>query len=242
MAFLETKNVRIAGFSAGVPKNIEQTRSRNPKYSDEEFIKAVGVKEKRIDDKFTTSDLCYYAAEQLIKDLGWNKEEIGAIIFVSQFRDYILPATAPILQDRLGLSKECYASDIALGCSGWVYGLSSLATLMVNGDIKKGLLLVGDARRVQDSSFNDPLFGYAGCVTALEFKEGDEGIKFHFGSDGSGYDAIIIPDGGARNQFTSSSLKIYEDEDGIKRNRFISVPLKSGQININQTIPAKGKN
>lgn len=223
MAFLETKNVRIAGFSAGVPKNIEQTRSRNPKYSDEEFIKAVGVKEKRIDDKFTTSDLCYYAAEQLIKDLGWNKEEIGAIIFVSQFRDYILPATAPILQDRLGLSKECYASDIALGCSGWVYGLSSLATLMVNGDIKKGLLLVGDARRVQDSSFNDPLFGYAGCVTALEFKEGDEGIKFHFGSDGSGYDAIIIPDGGARNQFTSSSLKIYEDEDGIKRNRLNSV-------------------
>jgi len=223
MAFLEAKNVRIAGFSAGVPKNIEQTRSRNPKYSDEEFIKAVGVKEKRIDDKFTTSDLCYYAAEQLIKDLGWNKEEIGAIIFVSQFRDYILPATAPILQDRLGLSKECYASDIALGCSGWVYGLSSLATLMVNGDIKKGLLLVGDARRVQDSSFNDPLFGYAGCVTALEFKEGDEGIKFHFGSDGSGYDAIIIPDGGARNQFTSSSLKIYEDEDGIKRNRLNSV-------------------
>ncbi len=222
MAFIELKNIRIAGFSAGVPKKVIKTKSRNPKYTDEEFVKSVGVEEKHIDDKFTTSDLCYFAAEQLITDLGWDKKEIEALIFVSQFRDYILPATAPILQDRLGLSKECYASDIALGCSGWVYGLSSLASLMTNGNIKKGLLLVGDARRLQDSSFNDPLFGYAGCVTAVEFKEGDEGIKFHFGSDGSGYDAIIIPDGGARNQFTLSTLDVHEDEDGIKRNRLNS--------------------
>lgn len=223
MAFLDLENVRIAGFSAGVPKKIVKTKSRNPKYSDEEYIKNVGVEEKHIDDKFTTSDLCYYAAEQLISDLKWDKAEIDAIIFVSQFRDYILPATAPILQDRLGLSKECYASDISLGCSGWVYGLSSLASLMTTGSIKKGLLLVGDAKRVQDSSSNDPLFGYAGCVTALEYDKGNDGLKFHFGSDGSGYDAIIIPDGGARNGFTADSLIVSEDEDGIKRSRLNSV-------------------
>lgn len=223
MAFLEFKNVRIAGFSAGVPKRIVSTHSRNSKYTDEEYVKSVGVVEKRIDDRFTTSDLCYYAAEKVISDLGWQKEEIEALIFVSQFRDYILPATAPILQDRLGLSKECYASDIALGCSGWVYGLSSVASLVTNGNIKKALLLVGDAKRLQNSSFNDPLFGYAGCVTALEFAEGSDGIKFHLGSDGSGYDAIIIPDGGARNQISSKTLTVYEDEEGIKRNRLNSI-------------------
>lgn len=222
MAFLELKNVRIAGFSAGIPKTIVKTKSRNPKYSDAEFIKSVGVEEKHIDDKFTTSDLCYYAAEQLISDLGWKKDEIDALIFVSQYRDYILPSTATILQERLGLLTECYAEDIAMGCSGWVYGLSSLASLISNGSIKKGLLLVGDARRLHDASLLDPLFGFAGCVTALEFDNENEGFKFHLGSDGSGFNSIIVPDGGARNQITHNSLNEYVDNEGIKRNRLVS--------------------
>lgn len=84
-----------------------------------------GVKERRVSKTLCTSDLCYGAAEQLIKDLGWEKSEIDGLLFVSQTPDYILPATACILQDRLGLSKECYATDMSIGCSGWLYGLSS---------------------------------------------------------------------------------------------------------------------
>ncbi|WP_010254867.1 ketoacyl-ACP synthase III [Treponema primitia] len=215
MAFLEFKNVRIVGISAAVPKKVVKLRSRNSGYSDEEYSNSVGVKETHVDDSFTTSDLCYYAAEKLITDLKWEKSEIDAIIFVSQFPDYILPATSPILQDRLGLSTECYAADVSLGCSGWVYGLSLISGLC-NGSIKKALLMAGDARRMQDQK--DPLFGYAGTVTAVEFSGGNNGFDFHFGSDGSGYDAIIIPDGGARNQFTAESLKVHADDDGISRN------------------------
>lgn len=222
MAFLDFKNVRITGFSAGVPKNVVKTKSRNPKYSDDEFIKNVGVVEKRIDDSFTTSDLCYHAAEQLIADLNWDKKEIDALIFVSQFPDYVLPATACILQDRLGLSRDCYAMDISSGCSGWVYGLSSVSSLISNGGVKKALLLVGDARRIYDVKLLDPLFGFAGCATAVEYQEGENGIKFQMGTDGSGFDAIITPEGGARNRFNEKTLDIDVDEDGVERNGLCS--------------------
>ena len=219
MAFLEFKNVRIAGLSAGVPKHVVnnlETQSISKDYDAAAFVETTGVKERRIDDRFTTSDLCYAAAEKLISDLHWQKEDIEGIVFVSQTTDYFLPATACIIQDRLGLPKECYAEDIVLGCSGWVYGLSSVVALMTNGGMKKMLLMAGDAKRHVET--NDPLFGHAGTVTALEYQEGSEGFKFHFGTDGSGFDAIIIPDGGCRNVVTVNSF-VKEEIDGKMYNR-----------------------
>lgn len=217
MAFLEFKNVRIAGISAGVPKkkvcNLDLQLSED--YDAKSFVETTGVLERRVDN-YTTSDLCIPAAEKLIGDLQWDKNEIGAIIFVSQTTDYYLPATACIIQDKLGLSKECYAEDVVLGCSGWVYGLSNCVSLISRGGVQKALLMAGDAKRHVDT--NDALFGFAGTVTALEYAEGEEGFKFHFGTDGSGFDAIIIPDGGARNQITIHSFD-EEEIDGKIYNR-----------------------
>lgn len=219
MAFLEFKNVRIAGVSAGVPKrkvcNLD-IKDISADYDSAAFVETTGVLERRIDEALTTSDLCVAAAEKLLADLGWDKSEVGGVIFVSQTTDYYLPATACIVQDRLGLSRECYAEDIVLGCSGWVYGLSSLVSLMANGGIKKALLMAGDAKRHVET--NDPLFGFAGTVTALEYEESAAGFRFHFGTDGSGFDAIIIPDGGSRNQVTENSFK-DEVIDGKHYNR-----------------------
>lgn len=220
MAFLEFKNVRIAGISAGVPNTIvsnERDAVQSKDYDASAFIETTGVKERRINKTSTTSDLCYAAAVQLLNDLQWDKSEIDGIIFVSQTQDYFLPATACILQDRLGLSKECYAEDISLGCSGWVYGLSNAVSLMANGGMQKVLLLAGDAKRHFES--NDPLFGFAGTATALEYKKGEKGFQFHFGTDGDGYDAIIIPDGGSRNQISMSSFE-KEEIDGKFYNRY----------------------
>ena len=211
MAFLELKNVRIAGIATGVPKTIEYTKD-NPgissEYNYEDFIKSTGVEQRRYDEEHTTSDLCCAAAERLIADLGWDKKDIEALIFVTQGPDYIAPATACIVQDRLGLSKECYASEVSLGCSGWVYGLSHVASLMTTGCIKKALLMAGDSKFIMP--IPDPLSSNAGTVTALEYEEGNEGFKFHFGTDGSGWDAIYIPDGGARNGVSAKSLELEE--------------------------------
>lgn len=218
MAFIEYKNVRIAGIAAGVPKNVSsnlfptEDDQISSDYTPEEYVKTTGVRERRTSRKLTTADLGYAAAEQLIADLGWEKTEIEALIFVSQTHDYILPATACILQDRLGLSKECYAFDGSIGCSGWVYGISTAASLLGEGKMKKVLMICGDTK-IGRSQLRDPLFGMAGTVTALEFKEGAEGLQCHFGTDGSGFDAIIIPDGGARSPFTTHSFD-SEDVDG----------------------------
>lgn len=222
MAFLEFKNVRIAGIAAGVPKNVGDNLhptsddKMSSEYTPEEYVKTTGVKERRVSQFLTTSDLGYYAAEQLIADLGWDKQEIEALIFVSQSHDYILPATACILQDRLGLSKECYAFDGSIGCSGWVYGVSTAASLLGEGKMKKVLMICGDAKgrfRIPENLLRDPLFGLAGTATALEYTEGNQGLQCHFGTDGSGFDAIITPDGGARSPFTKHSLE-FEDVDG----------------------------
>ncbi len=217
MAFIELKNVRIAGISAGVPKFVVSNLHPladdgiSSEYTPEEFVETTGVLERHVSNTLTTSDLCFEAAEKLIADLGWEKKEIEALIFVSQTADYILPATACILQDRLSLSKECYAEDIALGCSGWVYGLSNIAALLTSGSIKKALLLCGDAKKRAKGPL-DPLFGHAGTATAVEFVEGADGFQFHFGTDGSGYDAIITPDGGSRNQVSIKSFELQEVE------------------------------
>ena len=220
MAFVSFKNVRIAGISAGVPSHIEDNMKGGDRfstdYSPAEFIETTGVRERRYSNTLTTSDLCVPAAERLIADLGWDKNEIDALVFVSQTPDYILPATACIVQDRLGLNKECFAEDIVLGCSGWVYGLGTIVPMMASGSIKKALLMAGDAKRHVET--NDPLFGHAGTVTALEYKKGVDGFKFHFGTDGSGYDAIIIPDGGCRNVVTHNSF-VEEEVDGKLLNR-----------------------
>ena len=128
MAFLEFNDVRIAGVSAGVPQTVISNYTLksgidiSSDYTPEAFVSTTGVEERRCSETLCTSDLCFAAAEKLIAELGWDKSEIEALVFVSQTADYILPATACVLQDRLRLSKECYAEDIALGCSGWVDG------------------------------------------------------------------------------------------------------------------------
>lgn len=227
MAFLEFKNVRIAGIAAGVPKTISsnlhpsEDDQVSSDYSPEDYVKTTGVRERRTSRELTTSDLGYYAAEQLISDLGWEKSEIDALIFVSQTHDYILPATACILQDRLGLSKECYAFDGSIGCSGWVYGISTAASLLGEGKLKKVLMICGDAKkrfRIPGKQLRDPLFGSAGTATALEYKEGEQGLQCHYGTDGSGFDAIIIPDGGARSPFNEHTFE-FEDIEGKQLSR-----------------------
>lgn len=229
MAFLEIRDVRIAGISAGVPEkivsNLHPTEDDNTskEYSPEEYVKTTGVIERRVSQFLTTSDLCYAAAEQLILDLGWNKEEIDGIIFVSQTPDYVFPATACILQDRLGLSKNCYAMDVSLGCSGWVYGLSTAASLLGESGMQRILMLCGDAKKRSSVSnqLRDPLFGSAGSATALEYKRGCDGLKFHFGTDGSGFDAIITPDMGSRSPVTLDSFA-FEDVDGKPSSRLMT--------------------
>lgn len=231
MAILHTKDVTIKGVTACVPKYREDNKQIPIFNSPEDslrFIETTGIEYRHMvkDTGVTSSDLCYKAAEDLISGLEWSKDEIDCLIFVSQTPDYILPATACVLQHRLGLSQDTYAMDVSLGCSGWVYGLSVISSLLSAGTMKKGLLLVGDTTTVTKSARDKstyPLFGDAGTATAVVFEEGSKGISFQMGTDGKGSDAIKIPHGGFRNFFTKESLDYEEVEPGIFRNKLQSI-------------------
>ena len=138
---------------------------------------------------------------------------------VTQTPDYLIPNTAIILQNRLGLSKNTACFDIPLGCSGFVYGASVLSSMLTAQGFKKGILLVGDSSSLlahKEDKTVSPLFGDAGCATAFEYQKGKD-INFKLWTDGSGFRSIIIPDGGFRNPFSKNSLEVIEDSDGSKR-------------------------
>jgi 3-oxoacyl-[acyl-carrier-protein] synthase-3 len=225
MAIFEIPDIRIAGLSACVPKKILSNHDYNwiTKKERDQLIQMIGVETRHIAEPGqTTSDLCFQAAEQLLDKLGWERVEVNLLVFVSQSRDYIIPSTSAILQDRLKLPKTCMAIDINLGCSGYVYGLSVIGSLMKTTGMNKGLLLVGDLSNVT-SCYRDkstyPLFGDAGTATALELKPGYAPMQFNLQTDGSGFEAIIIQDGGVRNIPDKSSFSQKKYGEGIYHSR-----------------------
>lgn len=224
MANFKIDNVRLSGIACIVPKTIEENL-KNSKFQLEEiekFIKTTGVSEFRKSNNYTTTaDLGYSAAEKLIEALQINKNEIDILIFVSQTPDYnCIPNTAPLLQNKLGLKDSCLSFDIPLGCSGYIYGLSTVASYLQNGAFKKALLICGDtpSKIVSENDKSSAmLFGDASSVSILEYFEGEE-MYFNLGSDGSGFEAIKINDGGFRNPFNADSLTELDFGNDIKRN------------------------
>ncbi len=223
MALFSLPGIKISGISAAVPENREHTADYKwiSVRERESLVKNIGVETRRVALKgTTTSDLCVVAAEKLLDELKWDRSEIELLIFVSQSRDYLVPTTACIIQDRLGLPHSCMAFDIGLGCSGYVYGLSVIGGMMQSGAIKKALLMVGDISTLT-TCYRDkstyPLFGDVGTVTALEYQVNAPMMHFNLQTDGSGYKALIIRDGGARNVMSRQSFEIKKIGKGIYR-------------------------
>jgi len=223
MAIQYIKNVRIAGLSAAVPKNIQETRGL-PCFENEEecerYIENVGVERvRRHDGSITCSDLCRSAADRLMSDLGWVAEDIDLLVFLSQSQDYVLPATACVLHGKMGLKQECACFDISLGCSGWTYGLSVVGAMMQSGGFKRALLLMGDAKptgtpaELMDVN-EKPLFGDSGTATALEYDENASEMLIDTRTDGTGFEAIIKRAGAKRHPFNAQALEYAPDQHG----------------------------
>lgn len=150
----------------------------------------------------TPLDMAQKAIEQLFSK-GIDRTHIEFLLFCTQTPDYILPTSACILQDRLGLSKSCGALDFNLGCSGYVYGLSLAKGLIESGQVRNVLLVTAEAYSkhitATDTS-NRSLFGDAATATFIEQDPDHSGIEqFVFGTDGSRYDKLIVKSGGARH-------------------------------------------
>ncbi len=224
MANAVINSINIAGISTCVPKNVDKIADYKliPENERDGFIKMVGVNQRRVADKgVVTSDLCYNAAINLMNKLGWDPLSVNALIFVTQSPDYLIPSTAIILQHRLGLSENCIAFDINLGCSGYVIGLQVASSLMNSSGISRAILLSGDVSTINLSYYDKstyPLFGDAGSATALEYDENAQNMFFCTGSDGKNFDALYIKTGGTRHLATAESFEYKEFPGGIRRN------------------------
>lgn len=194
-------NVRFAGMTSCVPKRVlSNLEDCPPKKRSERarLVRNIGIHHRRICPEWQCfSDLAFEATEKLLEELNWQREEVDALIVVTQSPDYPIPATAIILQDRLKFSHATIAFDVNLGCSGYPFGIHLLGSMIAAGTIKKGLLLVGD----KSASVKDPLFSDAATATALEFDAQATPMYFDLNSDGSGYKAIIKPVGGHREPY-----------------------------------------
>ena len=207
-------NVRFAGMATCVAKRVISNLEDCPpklRSERERLVRNIGIEYRRICPEWQCfSDLAFDAAERLLEELQWQRDEVDALIVVTQSPDYLTPATAIILQDRLGLSKTTIAFDVNLGCSAYPFGLHILGSMIAAGAIKKALLLVGD----KCATLNEPLFSDAGTATALEFDPQAAPMYFDLNSDGSGHKAIILPVGGHRQPFALQHLIPHrENED-----------------------------
>ncbi|MGI9456397.1 MAG: 3-oxoacyl-ACP synthase III family protein [Aeoliella sp.] len=177
----------------------------------EKIEEKTGIAERRIaaDDE-CASDLAERAATVLFAEGACDRDDIEFLILCTQSPDYVLPTTACLLQDRLGLPTHCGALDFNLGCSGFVYGLGLAKGLIESGQARNVLLLTADTY----SKYIDPddrsvrtLFGdgaTATCVGTTDHTESAIG-PFVYGTDGRGGEHLIVPGGGARNTSCTTS-------------------------------------
>lgn len=213
MALLKFEKVGIKGVAACVPANRIVNRDYTQTFSKEDaetIVEKTGIEERRFALPGTTaSDLCFKAADRLLNELNVDRSDVDVILFVSQTADYRMPASAIILQDRLGLSKETLAFDINIGCSGYVYGLSVAFMYSQQTHIRKVLLLDGETRsRVYSPKDRKTafLFGDGGTATLIEKDAASGKSSFLMGSDGSRQDLIKMDAGGYRNPSSPETL------------------------------------
>lgn len=228
MPFFQFKNIKISGIACAVPTQVIKVEDFAEHFGSEtvrKFSETTGVKEFRKTKEYqTASDLCFAAAKHIINNKNINTDDIGALVFVAHSTDYRRPATACVLHKRLGLTKDCAAFDISLGCSAFVYGINAVCSLMNNSDINKALLLCGESltkmTNPEDKSVA-MLFGDGGSAILLEKTEEDSDIKGIIKTDGNGYRAIIAPAGGFRNM--NATTETFTWPDGNKRTLYNTI-------------------
>jgi 3-oxoacyl-[acyl-carrier-protein] synthase-3 len=209
----------IKAISYYLPERVvtnEQLVEEFPEWSVDKIAKKVGINERHIaaDDE-TAGDMAYKAAEKLIQENAIKRDSIDFVLLCTQSPDYFLPSTSCIIQSRLGLPTKCGAFDFNLGCSGYEYGLAVAKGLIVSGVAKNVLLLTAETYNKHihpKDKGNRTIFG-DGASASLISTDGFAKIgEFVLGSDGSGYDRLILKTGAMRHYQPLNDF--HEDENG----------------------------
>ncbi|MCK9408569.1 MAG: beta-ketoacyl-ACP synthase III [Bacteriovoracaceae bacterium] len=193
--------------------------------TNDEWIRTrTGISERRIMENGATSDMAVPAVQMVLKNRGITADEIDVIIFATVTPDMFFPATACVLQEKIGANKA-WGFDISAACSGFVYALSVGSQLVETGAYKK-VIVVGADKMSAILDYTDRntciLFGDgAGAVLLEPSSDESLGVIDHkLYSDGTGGDFLYMKGGGSLNPPSHQTVEdklhyIYQDGKSV---------------------------
>lgn len=220
---LKFQNKKIAGILTVLPvKEIAfEDEMENYNFSAAKSMKlkmAMGYNKRRIVEEYTcVSDLCVWGLNYLCDNRLLDKNEIDALILVTQSPDYFMPATSNVIQGRLGLKSDMICMDINQGCCGYILGLIQSFMLLDQDNINKVVLLNADvlSRKVSKRDRNsNPLIGDGAAITIVEKDNSSSVIYSGLKMDGTHSDVLMIPAGGFRMPSCGRTSELQEDSVG----------------------------
>jgi 3-oxoacyl-[acyl-carrier-protein] synthase III len=208
---------RIAAKITGVagyvpPKVLTNADLEKMVNTNDEWIRTrTGIRERHIvEDGAASSDLATAAAKQLLAQTNTDPVDIDLIVVASVTPDMFFPATACLVQDRLG-AKKAWGFDLSAACSGFAYALTVGAQFVGSGAHKKVLVIGSDAMsKILDYKDRATcvLFGDGAGAVLLEPASDGQGIlDFAHDVDGSGGNYLYMPGGGSLNPSTRETVE-----------------------------------
>ncbi|WP_299534761.1 3-oxoacyl-ACP synthase III family protein [Ulvibacterium sp.] len=180
----------------------------------------MGYDKRRIVKEETVSDLCICGFNYLFQKGVLKKDDLDALILVTQSPDYFMPPTSHVIHGALGLKQDMVCMDINQGCSGYVIGLNQAFQLLNQEEINKVALLNADtlSKKVSPKDRNNnPQIGDGASITIIEKDQKESTIYGTVKVEGKGADVLIIPAGGYKTPSTAETSLMKEDDAGNVR-------------------------
>ena len=210
---MKLHSVGISGVGSYLPEKIitNADLEKMVDTNDEWIVSRTGIRERRqVEDDVAVSDLCIIAAQRALADANLSPEDIDLILVATLYPDYAFPATACIVQAKLGASKAA-AFDLEAGCSGFLYGIATGSQYVATG-MYKHVLVIGAEILTKLMDFTDRstciLFGDGAGAAVLSVVEDGQGFQsFVLGSHGDLDLNLAMPIGGSRTPITEQAIR-----------------------------------
>src|SRR6056297_3385382 len=226
------RRATITGWGSYLPPNVvtNEELEKIVDTTDQWIQKRTGIKKRRIADEDTsTSDLALEASYKALEKANLDPKELDLIIVSTVTPDMPFPATACIIQEKLGANKAA-AFDLEAGCSGFVYGIS-VASQFIETGMYDNILVIGTETLSKIVNWEDRttcvLFGDGAGAAVLKPTEKGGILASHLGSDGSGEDALYVPAGGSQKPATEETVKNNEHYLVMEGNRVFKFAVKT---------------
>ncbi len=219
-------NIKLFSILSVVPKEKFQINKKEETDHLKRIKKVIGVKKSyKVNAKDNISDLFFFSAQRILKENKLNKDNIKIIICVTQTPDYTMPSTSNMLHEKLGLNKDCLAFDLNQGCSGYIYGLLAINSILSNIKNGFGILLSGDlmSKTIPGKDIgNKLLFGDGVSASLIQNKKNNFSF-FKLGSAGFGSEMLTLRESGIST--SSKKTNFFMDGKEVFSFALKSIPI-----------------